>query len=497
MISNLIESLGGKSNLVNNYPMVLNAVENLNVHDTDIFVSKFEDSVNDFYMNIEEVYSGDEGIGVFVRCSFIDPKPLILVNIFIKDKNSGEVIDSFVNCYNDKKFIEDRFLSSSEKAKEYRYNPLEVVATFSWSEDGNSLNALIKTVFTDQYSENESIIKSIDVLSPRAKNKIETIMLYDRSPYSGETPDYVYTHVVSSDRTFAKLHVPFEGKLEVIDNFKIDEVVKVDPDNLELNLILEQGGKAEYNNSKGIIPQFKIDSGGQTLSWVFDDDWNCNLDLTRFKTATIVDFACKFVIKVSDRSGGGYSYEPIIMINSVENNPYPVSYTSEIEKISIRWGCMAKSTEIELEDGSHKLVENIVVGDKIKTEKGFSIVKDVIIGHEKELVHLSTVNGEFIEITNGHVVKTLRGYVSAENLTAADVLVTKNGDFQVKDLFLKAYDDKVYSLELDSSSGIYSNGILTGDFLMQNSYKSPTTIKTMNITPLQIEFKKLFDDLKN
>lgn len=494
--SNLVNILGGSEKLKMEYPIIYNALNNTHFYNDSLNLNTANflgDDVEDNYMSIEEVCTFDDGIGVLIASNFINPKPILVINILLKNSQTGDIIDSFTTYEENKSFFVERFISNNKKAKEYAYDNLEVDATFAWSDNGNELNEINKVLNTEQYYDGNPIVTDIKVTSPRAKNAKQTIILYDRDPFSGESPDYVYTNVVSPDRKYAILHIPFSGEIKIDEKFNIKGIMKT-PEAPELYVNLEGGGTIKYNNNNEIIPQFKIDSSKNTISWDFFDDWNSRLDLTRFNVSTILDFTCKFTLSIVLKGSESPIFHPIIMINSMDDKKIS-SNVVEIEKISIRWGCIAKSTLIKMLDGSDKLIEDVLIGDKVRTENGYSTVKDIMIGTEKEIIYLSDYNGKSVKITNNHPVKTLRGYIPANKLNAADILVTLDGNFQVKDLFKMDYNNEVYNLELDYSSGIYCNGILTGDFELQNSYKPQIKIEKKESTPLQKEFKKLISNL--
>ena len=48
----------------------------------------------------------------------------------------------------------------------------------------------------------------------------------NRDPFSGESPDYVYTNVVSPDKKYAILHIPFSGEIKIDEKFNIKGIMK-------------------------------------------------------------------------------------------------------------------------------------------------------------------------------------------------------------------------------------------------------------------------------
>ena len=135
--------------------------------------------------------------------------------------------------------------------------------------------------------------------------------------------------------------------------------------------------------------------------------------------------------------------------------------------------CFKEGTLITLADGSKKNIEDIKKGDIVKSEKGTSKVKKLLI-HEGEF-KLWSINNSSPFVTGNHPFKTPDGWGAIEPWTNKDIkdlkpLTADEGktiliketesepilDFELVD---KTHN-KVYNLELDNEHDYYANGYL-------------------------------------
>lgn len=164
----------------------------------------------------------------------------------------------------------------------------------------------------------------------------------------------------------------------------------------------------------------------------------------------------------------------------------------EIEPIQIRWGCLAAGTPVKMGDGSEKKIEEILPGDRVlTTDGGTAKVRDVVTGREDLLFRLRTQSGHSLLMTGSHPVKTGRGWVRADALTAADVITTEAGESHVCELYSEENPTIVYNLALEPSAAIFCGGIAAGDYAMQNGMEAAVEIDPPP-TPLQLELRRLF-----
>lgn len=498
----LIEYLGGIEKLQKEAPHVLEFLQESVVQPpADNYYIDFSkeaghsDDANPIFLGVEEVYADEHGIHTLMRADFDRMQQTInIVAVLYNTTDEREIIRQSKYFYNTP-FAEFNIIAENEYAMRSLNSALRVEVEFTWSEDGKSSKSQTVVFTVDEYEEGKPIISKIEVEKPRAKNGIRTQVLYDRTPQITEKTDYHYEHVVLDGGKSTKIMMPFKGKITVCDGLEIRGILtNVPSESPRLCMLLEQGGSVTYNNEKSFAKQCTISSDKTSLTWEIEDNWNQVLNLERLHIETILDFSCIFTLQVVDPEVPSRVYMPRIMINSVDN---PLPYTAdsgvlEIEKINLKWGCLAEDTMVEMGDGTHRKISSIEIGDVVKTVSGCAAVTNIYKGMEEELIFLETKDGHVLQMTKSHPVKTSRGYIRASELTAADIVTTVDGDSMIKYLYMAKYGKEVYNLELDQSEAIICNGIIAGDFVMQNNYKQ---LKRNSLSVLQEEFVRLYSNL--
>lgn len=332
----------------------------------------------------------------------------------------------------------------------------------------------------------EEIVEEFTITDPvyRDKNNKtdgDIIVLYAREPGASEqsTWDYKFPENQAKNNK-VKTMLNFAGTITVKDEYTILGFSETDaPLVLYYDALHEPN--AEYTPPTGSVREFFKKDTDQT--WVFDygnrnADWNCDLDLSAYSVSCIQHLYATFSLDVLIPEEGDTSSVTRVtfFVRSTGNKGNQAYFTSDgprviIPEISIRWGCFHKNTLIRMADGSEKPICEVVIGDMVQTGDGEpQQVKQVYSGNEKELICLQTEDGMELLVTAGHPVCTAEGVIRAENIHPQSELVALDGSrHAVKFAFICPYDDKVYNLELDDSKALIANGILAGDFLMQNS----------------------------
>jgi hypothetical protein len=529
-MSRLIEFLGGEGSVKAKAPLafqVLSVPETVQTEWMENTLLKangsgsfYNDDTFDTYMDIEQIFSDTGGIQSLLKGNFARKATFLAVVADVYDAKSGKLIDTFAYYYENVGHNEHRIISDSIMAKSAAKSDIRVKASFTWTEDGKTAKERNITYTASQFVDEQSIIESVEVTAPRAKNKQMTKMVYDRAKQIPDF-DYGYTGVLLSGNK-AKLMMPFAGKITVPSNFEIVGIESPDPeDTPKLVINLLDGSNAEYNNPVSFVEQFiqGISEDKHSLTWEMmdkdadgkdakdgkdankpkskevkdKDDWCTEIDLSHFNKTTIVDLSCSFRLHVVDPRFPLISHFPRVMINSVEKAEIKGNGVCEIERITIFWGCVAGNTMIAIADGSEKRARDIRAGDMLRTDAGNADVRDVITGYEAEIVVLTTQSGHELKATGSHPVSTARGFVKLSEINAADIIMTVNGESPVKHLYTEKYNDQVYNFILEPSRAIICGGIIAGDFMMQNTVHNDLAKKdNFNPTPLVLEMRKLF-----
>lgn len=133
-----------------------------------------------------------------------------------------------------------------------------------------------------------------------------------------------------------------------------------------------------------------------------------------------------------------------------------------------RCGCMGKGTNILIEDGSQRRIEDIRIGERIWN--GFKVA-NIWTGMEDTLVYIKTAVGE-LYLTKDHPVCTENGWKRAEDLTTDDKIYTLDRSEKILELSEKPWQDKVYNLDLENERErgyVLAQGLKTGDMQLQNA----------------------------
>lgn len=138
-------------------------------------------------------------------------------------------------------------------------------------------------------------------------------------------------------------------------------------------------------------------------------------------------------------------------------------------------GCLSERTKILLADGSEREISSLRPGDIVKLSNGSSsVVMNMWKGFEETLIKITTGSGRSIQMTEIHPVLANNDWIKAKDLKIDDILSTIGDDTPYFCKIIKIehieYKDFVYNLDFENdNSSFYANGIVVGDFNMQNS----------------------------
>tara|TARA_R110001592_G_scaffold56312_1_gene171709 strand:- start:62 stop:1852 length:1791 start_codon:yes stop_codon:yes gene_type:complete len=134
--------------------------------------------------------------------------------------------------------------------------------------------------------------------------------------------------------------------------------------------------------------------------------------------------------------------------------------------------CFIGETSIIMEDGTIKRIDEIIVGDIVKSEINTSIVGDIDI--HKGTYTIYSINDSEAFVTSEHPFKTTTGWkainpletfkkhgIESNVLEIGDILITKEGTEELKSINKSIKTtDTVYNLQLDNEHVYYANGYL-------------------------------------
>lgn len=333
----------------------------------------------------------------------------------------------------------------------------------------------------------KSDIKEIKVTdSPEASVKSHIRVVYNRSDKEAQ---YSFTKAKTSksDRKYVEVYFPFSVKITLADGYLFDKTnpVRLDKNQFSMSLysdVIYTGDKGKYgeiqfNTSRMEELQYKLVDNDQSLIFELpyspdttDNYWGADMPLTASQKQGDFDFRMNF--------GINYKYQGIsenlhtqIVVTSTDDY-LNSDNCKKVSKVHITWGCLGKDSYVLTEDGKKK-ISAIQIGDRIKTDKGVLPVVNMITGHEEYMVKAGIEGDAPLLLSEKHPVKTDRGIIAAGNLTPGDKLMGNDGNFHnIIYLDNVEYNDAVYSIEFETNTLFYANGISVGDYLTTPDIKN-------------------------
>lgn len=144
------------------------------------------------------------------------------------------------------------------------------------------------------------------------------------------------------------------------------------------------------------------------------------------------------------------------------------SCLTKIPNITMKWGCLAEGTQIIMDDGTQKAVEDICVHDRVKTGSNSAEVINMWRGTQDDCIRITADNGRELIMTEGHPILTECGWKRAGTLTIQDVLKTESGSAEICGISRVPEEIRVVNPETGGKP-VYANGFIVGDFNIQNS----------------------------
>ena len=355
------------------------------------------------------------------------------------------------------------------------------------------------------------IVKAVTVESPKPKDKSHkyTELLYDRDADRGETADYPkYTGVrlALGQDVYVKIHIPAKITIELNDEFEfiVDEADKIKGiyfKDFEMKIWSLDNGTVVFNKddlAKNIIVTYK-EKEKNKITYEFPSDWEHLMKMKIVSAVMLADFSCILPIKCKHGSMKYEEGQVTIVVSSDLDTESEDPANEKVKKIHIKFGCLGKDTRILMADGSERAIEDIRIGDLAQNMDGMPIrVTNIISGMEAEMVYVKTMGNKEILMTEGHPVRVRRDgsicTVRAVDLNGADLFLTKDGEEELRYIYMKPYNDRVYNLEFDGEEFLYANGFSVGDFDMQNHMPREKTTKreySFDTKPVAEEMRKL------
>ncbi|KAF0218324.1 MAG: hypothetical protein FD174_2941 [Geobacteraceae bacterium] len=418
-----------------------------------------------------------------VRVSLTEEQHCIITNVTLmyNDQSYVTSTQSTDTCHQIFNFMCDSFDPSVDVEE------IEVVACVS--QISSNMLMTSQALTTDDFCDldQDNPVENIAVCDPANIKTPEGTLIkigYGRGVTSGEELDYEYSP------TPPNIYLPFRGYVFLGESFEYE-------DHGQIKLLLDCGqGTTKYNGpTNGVIVPLAFSNG---FKWDFPEDWRKPINYSTIPAGRAIDITFQLTFRYHDKSTDNYN-DQTIFVSSIAPTPNNTSstYVQQMPQLEFLWGCLGKDTEVVMADKSLKKISAIKAGESISTFSGATaVVKQVLKGHEQDILSIKAENGKHILATNQHPFITQRGVIRAEYINQSDKLLMAYGKFESPvEVYKRPYNDDVYNLTLvrdfDRTTAVdgclLCNGFVVGDNDLQNQL----TVEYENCK------RSIPDDLKN
>lgn len=302
--------------------------------------------------------------------------------------------------------------------------------------------------------------------------------------------DYDYPRSRIDDDGNYEMHLKMAGNALLADNHSIGRISNV------FAVLNKIGSGSVFYDHKIGESELVISSDRKTLTWDLCDNWENAVPESIVAGSRNYDFDMYIEIFCN------YCQAEHRLI--ISSNDFPqyreYKFYKQIPQINVLWGCLAEGTRITMADGFLKKVEEIQIGDFVRTSDGtITAVKNVVVGTEETMYQLCLENGRSVMATITHPFLSENGMVSAMDLTSRTKLKTEDDTFSpVRACYPVSYGRSVYSLETESGAAFFANGIVSGTHSDQGSLsqKEKAPVCDLQVNEEIAQLRKDADDGK-
>lgn len=299
------------------------------------------------------------------------------------------------------------------------------------------------------------------VISHRNKeNRDINIAYYWKWGFMETCLDYWYDTDAMRD---GFVRIPSKGSI-----FVPEVELKSEP-NCSLTAKSENSDEFYYENAKAYITNIE---GGSMISWDLDPCWSG--------------------VKVTELVKNIYEYiDYTLSINVIYNGkriPFIITNIPgsnslnryQIERIYIYRDCFLEGTEITMDDGSKKKIEDLKEGDAVKAgnEKSAKVISLMMMERVDSVAHVLLEDGRELFVTSNHPLVTEDGARCTFLLERGQQIQTETGMCAISEICAGPEQNyRLVSVELEGEHQMYANGILAVD----SSVEAMETAKAMNM----------------
>ena len=504
----VLASLGGKEFLQKNYPHLFNLFEKSKREQLTAKanggMARTED-VNGFsaYEDIKYISLNSDNLQSGICANYPEQKPSIAFSGTLTETlpNGIEHIVGMVNAYGEESYIlEDAITVPISELVESDDKIFKTAADIyhldEKADNGLSLASCTKVYKDVKIIGKNNIVANFTVNAPipiKTPSRDHVVVVYNREAYL-EDNDYSYNNGPDPEKKLVPVFMPASATVTLTNDWQI---LRLD-ENIGHLLDLEDLNKGIVVNYSGYE---SCQINDNQITWTFKQDWQNKLNISNFQAGTTVQIYCKVGIYIKNKTTGMEMPIPLVFQSKITKSA-DKSF-AVIKPIWIQWGCVGKDTLILMADHTPKKVADIKIGDLIFNEnKEVVQVKNIYTGLEETMILLKTQSQKQVLVTDGHPVSTSRGILPARCLRASDRIKTADGYEDIIELHNQPYHDTVYSLAFEKENCIICNGMVLGDFGIQQTAKDPQEepvpiTRSEECIEVRKEFKKLMEELNS
>jgi len=512
--------LGGKSRLQQNHAYMFKLLEktkawHIKNNGNSAAGNAGENDGLDDSMKVRAIYYDTENLISDISSDHTKTRPSMAVTAKIMDMTDDKKIVATAQVFGDEVYA--LFAEMKKKTSQLIHSndhEFRTVADFWWLEDSPKQDVAMNgytTAMTDfKVLGTNSIVDSFVVNAPipiKTPGRDHVVVVYNRAAVVGE--DYDYSYVNSPHDDLVDIYLPASATVTLNPDWKVLGLNKDMGFKLQIEDIYK--GVVNYYGNGGFdsiqtvinnnVITFTFQDNRYPAEAKYKDFWANALNIKRFSAKTTVNIYCQVQLDIQNSKGLKINIPVVFQSKEQTSTDKSIAVS---KPILIQWGCVGKDTLIQMADGGTKAISKIRIGDIVVTDIGESLsVVDIYSGREKTITLLETTGGKKVLLTSGHPVATERGVIPAIALNAADKVKTVDGYEGIADLRTVDYNDRAYGLRFADPHLIPCNGIILGDFGMQQLAETPLkaqenampAVRSKQCQAAKAEFRQMFQKL--
>ena len=432
-------------------------------------------------MKADKTAAADTSVIMQTMVSYRKLQAGIATEIKMRDKDTGELISTEYAKAKDCKELMAAIHGDYDKFKGEKEKHVFGIGTVFLVGENENRETVCKAevAVTNEYSimGDDDLVQEFKVIDPVIKrsnppeNKI--IVSYKRDTIVKEF-DYSIENEPKNNRITLMLPVAFSvtSKEDVT-------IVDLDRDRgFRLYFDNPYGGQNHYSNSldKADIKFETIDGKVRKMTVILPENWATVLDFSQLENKINVDMKIygEFNILVSWM---GIEMSVSVSFRTDTSSSFEDVRNKLVPPIFMQWGCIGRGTRIKrinTQTGEIEEVkaEKLNINDTVLSiNRRAAVIRNIVTGKDSFIWKIRTKEHE-IRLSSTHSVRTGRGWLPVSELRSDDLICTEEGYEKLLSFDYVKYGAEVYNFIFKEETPMFGNGILIGDFMMQQRIRA-------------------------